>query len=91
MNKAHTLFIERVLYFSISHSNEHRLHTLYLQQGIHFSVRFQPGEMQGLQAEDEEVLMPTTKCNSHKEAASGQLITRQPGLYTLMFDNTSSK
>ena len=25
---AHTLFIERVLYFPISHSNEHRLHIL---------------------------------------------------------------
>ena len=27
--KAHTLFIERVLYLPISHSNEHRLHILY--------------------------------------------------------------
>ena len=26
MNKAHTLFIGRVLYFPISHSNEHRFH-----------------------------------------------------------------
>ena len=34
--KAHASFIERVLYFLISHSNEHRLHmtSFYFQRNI---------------------------------------------------------
>ena len=41
--KAHTLFVERVLYFPISHSNEHRLHinrficAVEVQSYIHMS------------------------------------------------------
>ena len=38
--KAHTLFIERVLYFTISHSIEHRLHILSAMTTTHLPTKF---------------------------------------------------
>ncbi|KAF3834876.1 hypothetical protein F7725_027434 [Dissostichus mawsoni] len=37
------------------------------------------------------VLIPLTRCNSHKETIQGQLKVRNPGLYTLIFDNSYSR
>ncbi|GAB1294871.1 FYVE and coiled-coil domain-containing protein 1 [Apodemus speciosus] len=37
------------------------------------------------------VLIPTTRCNSHKESIRGQLKVRTPGIYLLIFDNTFSR
>uniref|UniRef100_A0A673XIE9 FYVE and coiled-coil domain-containing protein 1 n=1 Tax=Salmo trutta TaxID=8032 RepID=A0A673XIE9_SALTR len=41
--------------------------------------------------EQSKVLIPLTRCNSHKEAIQGQLKVRNPGLYTLIFDNSFSR
>lgn len=38
-----------------------------------------------------QVLIPLTRCNSHKETIQGQLKVRHPGLYTLIFDNSYSR
>lgn len=38
-----------------------------------------------------QVLIPLTRCNSHKETIQGQLKVRHPGLYTLIFDNSFSR
>uniref|UniRef100_A0A673AAD2 FYVE and coiled-coil domain-containing protein 1 n=1 Tax=Sphaeramia orbicularis TaxID=375764 RepID=A0A673AAD2_9TELE len=41
--------------------------------------------------EQSKVLIPLTRCNSHKETIQGQLKVRHPGLYTLIFDNSFSR
>lgn len=41
--------------------------------------------------EQSKVLIPLTRCNSHKETVQGQLKVRLPGLYTLIFDNSFSR
>lgn len=38
-----------------------------------------------------QVLIPLTRCSSHKETIQGQLKVRHPGLYTLIFDNSFSR
>ena len=38
-----------------------------------------------------QVLIPLTRCNSHRETIQGQLKVRNPGLYTLVFDNSFSR
>lgn len=38
-----------------------------------------------------QVLIPTTRCHSHKESIQGQLKVRTPGIYMLVFDNTFSR
>lgn len=38
-----------------------------------------------------QVLIPLTRCVSHKETIQGQLKVRHPGLYTLIFDNSFSR
>lgn len=38
-----------------------------------------------------QVLIPLTRCNSHRETIQGQLKVRNPGLYTLIFDNSFSR
>lgn len=43
------------------------------------------------EAEQSKVLIPLTRCNSHKETIQGQLKARHPGLYTLIFDNSFSR
>ena len=41
--------------------------------------------------EDSDSLIPLCKCNSHKKPVDGELIARKPGIYTLVFDNKSSR
>uniref|UniRef100_A0A8C1Z0T9 FYVE and coiled-coil domain-containing protein 1 n=1 Tax=Cyprinus carpio TaxID=7962 RepID=A0A8C1Z0T9_CYPCA len=41
--------------------------------------------------EQTKVLIPLTRCNSHKETIQGQLKVRNPGVYTLVFDNSFSR
>lgn len=38
-----------------------------------------------------KVLIPLTRCNSHKETIQGQLKVRNPGVYMLIFDNSFSR
>ncbi|KAF6312841.1 FYVE and coiled-coil domain autophagy adaptor 1 [Rhinolophus ferrumequinum] len=58
-------------------------------KSISFSVVFQEAEDTPL--EQCKVLIPTTRCNSHKENIQGQLKARTPGIYMLIFDNTFSR
>ncbi|CAL8344382.1 unnamed protein product [Merluccius merluccius] len=41
--------------------------------------------------ESAKVLIPLTRCNSHKETIQGELKVRHPGEYTLVFDNSFSR
>lgn len=41
--------------------------------------------------EQTKVLIPLTRCNSHKETIQGQLKVRNPGIYMLVFDNSFSR
>ncbi|RXN08271.1 FYVE and coiled-coil domain-containing 1-like protein [Labeo rohita] len=41
--------------------------------------------------EQAKVLIPLTRCNSHKETIQGQLKVRNPGVYMLIFDNSFSR
>ncbi|XP_073705340.1 FYVE and coiled-coil domain-containing protein 1 [Garra rufa] len=41
--------------------------------------------------EQAKVLIPLTRCNSHKETIQGQLKVRNPGEYALIFDNSFSR
>lgn len=38
-----------------------------------------------------QVLIPLTRCNSHKETIHGELKVRNAGEYTLVFDNSFSR
>uniref|UniRef100_A0A4W6DIV8 FYVE and coiled-coil domain-containing protein 1 n=1 Tax=Lates calcarifer TaxID=8187 RepID=A0A4W6DIV8_LATCA len=58
-------------------------------KSISFSVVYQ--ESADTQVEQSKVLIPLTRCNSHKETIQGQLKVRHPGLYTLIFDNSFSR
>ncbi|XP_016058260.1 PREDICTED: FYVE and coiled-coil domain-containing protein 1 [Miniopterus natalensis] len=58
-------------------------------KSISFSVVFQEAEDTPL--DQCKVLIPTTRCNSHKENIQGQLKVRTPGIYMLIFDNTFSR
>ncbi|XP_037383648.1 FYVE and coiled-coil domain-containing protein 1 isoform X2 [Talpa occidentalis] len=58
-------------------------------KSISFSVVFQEAEDTPL--DQCKVLIPTTRCNSHKESIQGQLKVRTPGIYMLIFDNTFSR
>ncbi|KAM5234181.1 FYVE and coiled-coil domain-containing protein 1 isoform 2-T19 [Hipposideros larvatus] len=58
-------------------------------KSISFSVVFREAEDTPL--EQCKVLIPTTRCNSHKENIQGQLKVRTPGIYMLVFDNTFSR
>ncbi|KAK2822579.1 hypothetical protein Q5P01_022644 [Channa striata] len=41
--------------------------------------------------EQAKVLIPLTRCNSHKETIQGELKVRNPGEYMLVFDNSFSR
>ncbi|KAK7896145.1 hypothetical protein WMY93_021470 [Mugilogobius chulae] len=41
--------------------------------------------------EQAKVLIPLTRCSSHKETIQGELKVRHPGEYTLIFDNSFSR
>uniref|UniRef100_A0A8C5Z6H0 FYVE and coiled-coil domain-containing protein 1 n=1 Tax=Marmota marmota marmota TaxID=9994 RepID=A0A8C5Z6H0_MARMA len=58
-------------------------------KSISFSVVFREAEDTPL--DQCKVLIPTTRCNSHKENIQGQLKVRTPGIYMLVFDNTFSR
>ena len=58
-------------------------------QGIHFSVTYREQDFIPLSASTP--LIPLCKCNSHKETVQGELLARKPGVYTLIFDNTTSR
>lgn len=54
-----------------------------------FSVCFQPDNKTKLS--DAQTLVPSCKCDSHKQAVKGELTAKQVGIYTLVFDNTYSR
>ncbi|KAM5291950.1 FYVE and coiled-coil domain-containing protein 1 [Ctenodactylus gundi] len=58
-------------------------------KSISFSVVFREAEDTPL--DQCKVLIPTTRCHSHKESIRGQLKVRTPGIYMLIFDNTFSR
>ncbi|XP_074051953.1 FYVE and coiled-coil domain-containing protein 1 [Macrotis lagotis] len=58
-------------------------------KSISFSVVFQESEHAAV--EQCKVLIPMTRCNSHRENIKGQLKVRTPGIYILIFDNTFSR
>ncbi|XP_049672422.1 FYVE and coiled-coil domain-containing protein 1 isoform X1 [Accipiter gentilis] len=58
-------------------------------KSISFSVVYQESEDTPL--DQCKVLIPMTRCNSHKETIRGQVKVRNCGIYTLIFDNTFSR
>ncbi|KAJ7993202.1 hypothetical protein DPEC_G00270000 [Dallia pectoralis] len=58
-------------------------------KSISFSVVYR--ESADIPVEQSKVLIPLTRCNSHKETIQGQLKVRNPGIYTLIFDNSFSR
>ncbi|XP_046905511.1 FYVE and coiled-coil domain-containing protein 1 [Hypomesus transpacificus] len=58
-------------------------------KSISFSVVYR--DTADSKVEQSKVLIPLTRCNSHKETIQGQLKVRNPGLYTLIFDNSFSR
>ncbi|KAF1385786.1 hypothetical protein PFLUV_G00111390 [Perca fluviatilis] len=58
-------------------------------KSISFSVVYR--ESTDTHVEQSKVLISLTRCNSHKETIQGQLKVRNPGLYTLIFDNSFSR
>ncbi|XP_070687936.1 FYVE and coiled-coil domain-containing protein 1 isoform X2 [Pempheris klunzingeri] len=58
-------------------------------KSISFSVVYR--ESTDAPVEQSKVLIPLTRCNSHKETIQGQLKVRHPGFYTLIFDNSFSR
>ncbi|XP_057697640.1 FYVE and coiled-coil domain-containing protein 1 isoform X2 [Corythoichthys intestinalis] len=58
-------------------------------KSISFSVVYQ--DSSEAQVEQSKVLIPLTRCNSHKETIQGQLKVRRPGIYALIFDNSFSR
>ncbi|XP_069667682.1 FYVE and coiled-coil domain-containing protein 1 isoform X3 [Haliaeetus albicilla] len=58
-------------------------------KSISFSVVYQ--ESGDTPLDQCKVLIPMTRCNSHKETIRGQVKVRNSGIYTLIFDNTFSR
>ncbi|KAM4605105.1 FYVE and coiled-coil domain-containing protein 1-like [Polymixia lowei] len=58
-------------------------------KSISFSVVYRENTETPL--EQAKVLIPLTRCNSHKETIQGELKVRKPGEYTLIFDNSFSR
>ncbi|XP_069013805.1 FYVE and coiled-coil domain-containing protein 1 [Embiotoca jacksoni] len=58
-------------------------------KSISFSVVYR--ESGDTPLEQAKVLIPLTRCNSHKETMQGELKVRNPGEYTLIFDNSFSR
>uniref|UniRef100_A0A1A8L2S1 FYVE and coiled-coil domain containing 1 n=1 Tax=Nothobranchius pienaari TaxID=704102 RepID=A0A1A8L2S1_9TELE len=56
---------------------------------ISFSVVYR--ENAEAPVEQAKVLIPLTRCNSHKETIQGELKVRNPGEYVLIFDNSFSR
>ncbi|XP_028987916.1 FYVE and coiled-coil domain-containing protein 1-like isoform X2 [Betta splendens] len=58
-------------------------------KSIAFSVVYRDGPETPI--EQAKVLIPLTRCNAHKETIHGELKVRNPGEYTLIFDNSFSR
>ncbi|XP_072296934.1 FYVE and coiled-coil domain-containing protein 1 [Eucyclogobius newberryi] len=58
-------------------------------KSISFSVVYR--ESTDAPLEQAKVLIPLTRCNSHKETIQGELKVRHPGEYSLIFDNSFSR
>uniref|UniRef100_A0A8C6UNL0 FYVE and coiled-coil domain containing 1b n=1 Tax=Neogobius melanostomus TaxID=47308 RepID=A0A8C6UNL0_9GOBI len=58
-------------------------------KSISFSVVYR--ESPDTPPEQAKVLIPLTRCNSHKETIQGEMKVRHPGEYTLIFDNSFSR
>ncbi|XP_075778001.1 FYVE and coiled-coil domain-containing protein 1 isoform X5 [Pelodiscus sinensis] len=58
-------------------------------KSVAFSVVYQESEEASL--DQCKVLIPMTRCNSHKETIRGQVKVRNCGIYILIFDNTFSR
>ncbi|XP_068197731.1 FYVE and coiled-coil domain-containing protein 1 isoform X2 [Antennarius striatus] len=58
-------------------------------KSISFSVVYK--ETSETPLEQAKVLIPLTRCNSHKETIQGELKVRNPGEYILIFDNSFSR
>uniref|UniRef100_A0A3P8XCK0 FYVE and coiled-coil domain-containing protein 1 n=1 Tax=Esox lucius TaxID=8010 RepID=A0A3P8XCK0_ESOLU len=58
-------------------------------KSIAFSVVYR--ENTNVTVGQSKVLIPLTRCNSHRETIQGQLKVRNPGIYTLIFDNSFSR
>ncbi|KAL7864145.1 hypothetical protein AOLI_G00155650 [Acnodon oligacanthus] len=58
-------------------------------KSISFSVVYR--ESINTPVEQAKVLIPLTRCNAHKETIQGQLKARNPGVYSLIFDNSFSR
>ncbi|XP_062871723.1 FYVE and coiled-coil domain-containing protein 1 [Trichomycterus rosablanca] len=58
-------------------------------KSICFSVVYR--ETVDTPVEQSKVLIALTRCNAHKETMQGQLKARNPGVYTLIFDNSFSR
>uniref|UniRef100_A0A4W3ISH6 FYVE and coiled-coil domain-containing protein 1 n=1 Tax=Callorhinchus milii TaxID=7868 RepID=A0A4W3ISH6_CALMI len=58
-------------------------------KSISFSIVYQ--ESADTPYEQCKVLIPLTRCNSHKETIQGQLKARNTGIYLLIFDNSFSR
>ncbi|XP_041848628.1 FYVE and coiled-coil domain-containing protein 1-like [Melanotaenia boesemani] len=58
-------------------------------KSISFSVVYRESAETPL--EQAKVLIPLTRCNSHKETIQGELKVRNAGEYTLIFDNSFSR
>ncbi|KAJ8268656.1 hypothetical protein COCON_G00138280 [Conger conger] len=58
-------------------------------KSISFGLVYREGPHCPLQ--EAKVLLPLTRCNSHKEEVHGQLLLKNPGTYLLIFDNSFSR
>uniref|UniRef100_A0A8C2ZYQ4 FYVE and coiled-coil domain autophagy adaptor 1 n=1 Tax=Cyclopterus lumpus TaxID=8103 RepID=A0A8C2ZYQ4_CYCLU len=58
-------------------------------KSIYFSVVYRESTETPL--EQAKVLIPLTRCNSHRETIQGELKVRNAGEYTLVFDNSFSR
>ncbi|XP_060749722.1 FYVE and coiled-coil domain-containing protein 1 [Tachysurus vachellii] len=88
------LFIKSSCYSIISitvHEHGHAVGWVFSSEpkSISFSVVYR--ESTNTPEEQAKVLIPLTRCNAHKETIRGQLKARNPGVYTLIFDNSYSR
>lgn len=88
------LFVKSSCYSVISvtvHEHGHAVGWVFSSEpkSICFSVVYR--ESADTPEEQAKVLIPLTRCNAHKETIQGQLKARNPGVYTLIFDNSYSR
>jgi len=58
-------------------------------QGIEFSVTYKESDV--IPYQQCETLVPNCRVNSHRQPCHGQVVILQPGVYTLLFNNASSR